>query len=118
LVLSDPAYSRPWQNEQSKADAELIFNSWYGLVGFGNPMAGLNNPSLLTAVRNQPNQALIQEICVDENGEASDYLKSLKTRFETCRQRRSAQWQPRITYFWESLLSVPREVRHLSNALC
>ncbi|KAF7855407.1 hypothetical protein EAF04_010150 [Stromatinia cepivora] len=87
-----------------------IFDSWYGLVGFGIPIAGLNNPSLIEAVKSQPNKVLIGQLCRDrENGTPSNYLVELKDRFESCcKQKESSSYAPEVLYFWERHPSQPR----------
>ncbi|KAF7908100.1 uncharacterized protein EAF01_003855 [Botrytis porri] len=88
-----------------------IFDSWHGLVGFGIPIAGLNNPSLIEAVKSQPNKVLIGQLCRDrENGTPSTYLIELKHRFESCckRKERSSSHAPEVLYFWERHYSQPR----------
>lgn len=91
-----------------------MFGSWHGLVGFGIPIAGLNNPSLIEAVKSQPNKVLIGQLCRDrENGTPSSYLIELKHRFESCckRKERSSSHAPEVLYFWERHYSQPRTVR-------
>ncbi|TGO67667.1 hypothetical protein BOTNAR_0037g00030 [Botryotinia narcissicola] len=88
-----------------------IFDFWHGLVGFGIPIAGLNNPSLIEAVKSQPNKVLIGQLCRDrENGTPSAYLIELKHRFESCckRKERSSSHAPEVLYFWERHYSQPR----------
>ncbi|KAK6604577.1 ankyrin repeat-containing protein [Botrytis cinerea] len=88
-----------------------MFGSWHGLVGFGIPIAGLNNPSLIEAVKSQPNKVLIGQLCRDrENGTPSSYLIELKHRFESCckRKERSSSHAPEVLYFWERHYSQPR----------
>ncbi|KAM0138754.1 hypothetical protein ACHAO1_003353 [Botrytis cinerea] len=88
-----------------------MFGSWHGLVGFGIPIAGLNNPSLIEAVKSQPNKILIGQLCRDrENGTPSSYLIELKHRFESCckRKERSSSHAPEVLYFWERHYSQPR----------
>jgi len=88
-----------------------LFQAWYGLVGFGIPTIGLNNPSLLAAVKGQPNQALMKQLCLDDKGTPSPYLQKLKLRFEDClRQRIKSSTAAEIIYFWETHKSVPRLV--------
>ncbi|TGO63853.1 hypothetical protein BCON_0010g00180 [Botryotinia convoluta] len=91
-----------------------IFDFWHGLVGFGIPIAGLNNPSLIEAVKSQPNKVLIGQLCRDrENGTPSAYLIDLKHRFESCckLKERSSSHAPEVLYFWERHYSQPR-TRH------
>lgn len=52
-----------------------------GLLGYGIPMHGLRNEALRSAVRGQPNAELIQDICIGEDGEPSEYLRGLADRF-------------------------------------
>ncbi|TEY36167.1 hypothetical protein BOTCAL_0563g00030 [Botryotinia calthae] len=88
-----------------------IFDSWHGLVGFGIPIAGLHNPSLIEAVKSQPNKVLINQLCLDrENGTPSPYLVDLKRRFEDCckRERRPSSHAPEVLYFWERHYTQPR----------
>ncbi|ESZ90971.1 hypothetical protein SBOR_8634 [Sclerotinia borealis F-4128] len=85
-----------------------IFDSWHGLVGFGIPIAGLNNPSLIEAVKQQPNEVLISQLC-RENGTPSNYLIELKNRFEGCCKRKErSSYAPEVLYFWEKHYSQPR----------
>ncbi|KAH8758171.1 hypothetical protein F5882DRAFT_417648 [Hyaloscypha sp. PMI_1271] len=108
LVLSDPESRNRANLEEADPEATMIFDSWCGLVGFGIPIAGLNNPTLLAAVQGQPNQTLMNQLCANEEGEPSEYLQGLRARFEQCRLRRSRDYAPRILYFWEMLLSYPK----------
>ncbi|KAF7946176.1 hypothetical protein EAE96_009179 [Botrytis aclada] len=88
-----------------------IFDFWHGLVGFGIPIAGLNNPSLIEAVKSQPNKVLIGQLCRDrENGTPSAYLIELKHRFESCckQKERLSSHAPEVLYFWERHYSQPR----------
>ncbi|KAI9642688.1 hypothetical protein NHQ30_008419 [Ciborinia camelliae] len=88
-----------------------IFGSWHGLVGFGIPIGGLNNPSLIEVVKSQPNKVLISQLCRDrELGTPSNYLIELKHRFENCckRKERSSFYAPEVLYFWERHYSQPR----------
>ncbi|KAF5868486.1 putative ankyrin repeat-containing protein [Botrytis fragariae] len=88
-----------------------IFDFWHGLVGFGIPIAGLNNPSLIEAVKLQPNKVLIGQLCRDrENGTPSAYLIELKHRFESCckQKEKFSSHAPEVLYFWERHYSQPR----------
>ncbi|PQE26720.1 ankyrin repeat-containing protein [Rutstroemia sp. NJR-2017a BVV2] len=96
------------QNSPDANEVE-IFNSWHGLVGFGIPIGGLRNPSLIEAVKNQPNKVLIRQLCLDELGTPSDYLKQLKVNFERCCEgKKRVAYAPEILYFWERHYSQPR----------
>ncbi|KAA8571420.1 hypothetical protein EYC84_001423 [Monilinia fructicola] len=88
-----------------------IYDFWHGLVGFGIPIAGLNNPSLIEAVKSQPNKVLISQLCRDsDNGTPSRYLIDLKHRFEGCCKRKEifSSYAPEVLYFWERHYSQPR----------
>lgn len=57
-----------------------------GLLFFGVPNLGLRNDSLRTLVKNQPNEQLVQDLVVNEESEATPYLKMLARRFtEGCK---------------------------------
>ncbi|KAM3072526.1 hypothetical protein ACMFMG_009322 [Clarireedia jacksonii] len=96
------------QNSLDHHEGE-VFRSWHGLVGFGIPIGGLCNPSLLEAVKDQPNKVLIKQLCLDELGTPSDYLKQLKVNFEKCcEEKKNLSYAPEILYFWERHYSQPR----------
>lgn len=87
-----------------------IFTSWHGLVGFGIPIGGLNNSSLIAAVKGQPNKVLIDQLCL-EGDQPSPYLIKLKPRFESCCARKErSSYAPEVLYFWERHYSQPRTV--------
>ncbi|RAL65479.1 hypothetical protein DID88_001045 [Monilinia fructigena] len=88
-----------------------IYDVWHGLIGFGIPIAGLNNPSLIEAVKSQPNKVLISQLCRDsDNGTPSKYLVDLKHRFEGCCKHKEilSSYAPEVLYFWERHYSQPR----------
>ncbi|CAD6445347.1 9c06afb1-543f-4728-b364-646f092bdf2d [Sclerotinia trifoliorum] len=86
-----------------------ILRYWHGLVGFGIPIAGLDNPSLMKTVKAQPNKDLIRQICLDEDGTPSHYLRNLKKQFEECcKEKGRYTYAPELTYFWETFYSRPR----------
>jgi len=96
-------------------NAVQVFKAWHGLVGFGIPIGGLNNPTLLAVTQNQPNAMFIRQISQLEVGEPSEYLKGLKVRFEECFKNRDPP--PDILYFWETQYSLPRAVCR-TNPVC
>ncbi|ETS79227.1 hypothetical protein PFICI_09080 [Pestalotiopsis fici W106-1] len=67
-----------------------------GFLGYGVPMNGLRNESLLNAVRKQPNFEMIRSICLDEGDRPSRYLEDLATRFALCNERLS------VHHFYET----------------
>ncbi|KAK2055217.1 hypothetical protein LY76DRAFT_520869, partial [Colletotrichum caudatum] len=72
----------------------------YALLFFGVPNLGLRNDQLMTMVRGQPNAALIHDLIVDNDSEASTFLKRLADQFsETCKG------QYRVMSFFERMLS-------------
>ncbi|KAH8585637.1 hypothetical protein B0O99DRAFT_559288 [Bisporella sp. PMI_857] len=93
--------------QQSKdVKIQKIFQTWHGLVGFGIPIGGLNNPTLLAVTEDKPNKAFIRQISQITVDEPSEYLKDLKRRFEECSKIRDPP--PDLLYFWETQYSIPR----------
>nr|XP_036586253.1 ankyrin repeat-containing protein [Colletotrichum truncatum]KAF6796660.1 ankyrin repeat-containing protein [Colletotrichum truncatum] len=84
---------------QSEAIADLSF-ACYALLFFGVPNLGLRNDQLRTLVEGQPNEALIQDLLVDNDSEPSTFLKRLADQFsESCKN------QYRVISFFERMLS-------------
>ncbi|POR38318.1 Uncharacterized protein TPAR_01489 [Tolypocladium paradoxum] len=69
----------------SGANSDLS-KATFGLLFFGVPNLGLRNDQLRTLVQGQPNQALIDDLLVDNDSEASNFLTRLATQFsESCK---------------------------------
>ncbi|WYZ38338.1 hypothetical protein EsH8_III_000252 [Colletotrichum jinshuiense] len=76
----------------------------YALLFFGVPNLGLRNDQLRTLVRGQPNEALIHDLLVDNDSEASTFLKRLADQFsESCKDHY------RVMSFFERVLSSTLE---------
>lgn len=76
------------------------------------PNHGLRNEQLRTPVDGQPNEAFINDLLVDDDSEASDFLKRLTAQFAE-----SFQGYYHIVTFYERLLSLTLEVHWpISNA--
>ncbi|KAI1388245.1 uncharacterized protein F4822DRAFT_239729 [Hypoxylon trugodes] len=61
-------------------------NLWHcsrGFLGYGVPINGLKNETLLNIAQGQPNFEMIKSICI-ENGRPSRYLNDLAHRFALC----------------------------------
>ncbi|KAK1999116.1 hypothetical protein LX36DRAFT_633060 [Colletotrichum falcatum] len=72
----------------------------YALLFFGVPNLGLRNEQLRTMVRGQPNEALMHDLLVDNDSEASNFLKRLAEQFsESCKDHY------RVMSFFERMLS-------------
>ncbi|KAK8133347.1 hypothetical protein PG984_005359 [Apiospora sp. TS-2023a] len=80
-----------------------------GFIGYGVPLNGMRNESLLKLVRNHPNYDMIRHICI-ESGHASPYLRSLASRFRLCNQDVDTY------YFFETELSADIIVRNTGRA--
>ncbi|KAI2473479.1 hypothetical protein F4781DRAFT_419537 [Annulohypoxylon bovei var. microspora] len=72
-----------------------LLSSSIGFLGYGVPMNGLKNESLLNLVRGQHNFEMIQSICI-ENNRPTKYLHNLATRFSLCQDMLS------VYYFHET----------------
>ncbi|GJC78574.1 protein SERAC1 [Colletotrichum liriopes] len=72
----------------------------YALLFFGVPNLGLRNDQLRTLVRGQPNEALIHDLLVDNDSEASTFLKRLADQFSE-----SCKGHYRVMSFFERMLS-------------
>ncbi|GKT61443.1 LOW QUALITY PROTEIN: ankyrin repeat-containing protein [Colletotrichum tofieldiae] len=72
----------------------------YALLFFGVPNLGLRNDQLRTLVRGQPNEALIHDLLVDNDSEASTFLKRLAGQFSE-----SCKGHYRVMSFFERMLS-------------
>ncbi|KAH7016248.1 ankyrin repeat-containing protein, partial [Microdochium trichocladiopsis] len=72
----------------------------YGLLFFGVPNLGLRNDQLRTLVQGQPNQALIDDLLVDNDSEPSTFLKTLAEQFSE-----SCKGSYRVVTFFERALS-------------
>jgi hypothetical protein len=70
------------------------------------PNHGLRNEQLRTLVDGQPNKAFINDLLVDDDSEASGFLKRLASQFAE-----SFKGYYRIITFYERLLSPTLEVR-------
>ncbi|KAI1106793.1 hypothetical protein F4804DRAFT_299830 [Jackrogersella minutella] len=66
-----------------------------GFLGYGIPINGLKNESLLDVVEGQPNFDMIKSICI-EDSRPSRYLNDLASRFSLCKERLS------VHYFYEA----------------
>ncbi|GKT93566.1 ankyrin repeat-containing protein [Colletotrichum tofieldiae] len=77
----------------------------YALLFFGVPNLGLRNDQLRTLVRGQPNEALIHDLLVDNDSEASTFLKRLADQFSE-----SCKGHYRVMSFFERMLSRTLEV--------
>ncbi|KAK1579705.1 uncharacterized protein LY79DRAFT_652008, partial [Colletotrichum navitas] len=72
----------------------------YALLFFGVPNLGLRNEQLRTMVCGQPNEALVHDLVVDNDSEASTFLKRLADDFaEKCKDHY------RVMSFFERMLS-------------
>ncbi|UKZ61131.1 uncharacterized protein TrAtP1_002402 [Trichoderma atroviride] len=58
---------------------QTIYRSCYALLLFGVPNRGLNNLSLMSVVKGQPNESLVRDL-----GESSRFLSLLHERFNAC----------------------------------
>ncbi|KAL7964407.1 hypothetical protein HDV63DRAFT_415383 [Trichoderma sp. SZMC 28014] len=58
---------------------QMIYRSCYALLLFGVPNRGLNNLSLKSIVKGQPNESLVRDL-----GESSRFLSLLHERFNAC----------------------------------
>lgn len=58
---------------------QTIYRSCYALLLFGVPNRGLNNLSLRSMVKGQPNESLVRDL-----GESSRFLSLLHKRFNAC----------------------------------
>ncbi|VUC37866.1 unnamed protein product [Clonostachys rosea] len=58
-----------------------ISRATYGILFFGVPNHGLRNEQLRTLVDGQPNKAFINDLLVDDDSEASNFLKRLTAQF-------------------------------------
>jgi hypothetical protein len=67
-----------------------------GFLGYGVPINGLKNETLLNAVKSQPNFEMIRSICLDADGRPSRYLVDLANRFALCNERMT------IHHFYET----------------
>ncbi|KAK1977787.1 hypothetical protein LZ30DRAFT_730850, partial [Colletotrichum cereale] len=77
----------------------------YALLFFGVPNLGLRNEQLRTMVRGQPNEALMHDLLVDNDSEASTFLKRLADQFsESCKDHY------RVMSFFERMLSPTVEL--------
>lgn len=74
------------------------------MIGFGVPTSGLNNDELIVAVKGQPNQVLIESLCLGPDGQPSEYLASLDQRFERTRRDKDHK----IVHFYETRKSDER----------
>ncbi|KAF6804014.1 ankyrin repeat-containing protein [Colletotrichum plurivorum] len=84
----------------------------YALLFFGVPNLGLRNDQLRTLVRGQPNEALMHDLLVDNDSEASTFLKRLADQFaESCKD------QYRVMSFYERVLSPTLEASPLVGKL-
>uniref|UniRef100_A0A8H7NFB6 NACHT domain-containing protein n=1 Tax=Bionectria ochroleuca TaxID=29856 RepID=A0A8H7NFB6_BIOOC len=81
-----------------------ISRATYGIVFFGVPNHGLRNEQLRTLVDGQPNKAFINDLLVDDDSEASGFLKRLASQFAE-----SFKGYYRIITFYERLLSPTLE---------
>ncbi|KAK1964787.1 hypothetical protein LY78DRAFT_748137 [Colletotrichum sublineola] len=72
----------------------------YALLFFGVPNLGLRNDQLRTMVRGQPNEALVHDLLVNNDSEASTFLKRLADQFsESCKDNYH------VMSFFERMLS-------------
>ncbi|KZL84934.1 ankyrin repeat-containing protein [Colletotrichum incanum] len=76
----------------------------YALLFFGVPNLGLRNDQLRTLVRGQPNEALMHDLLVDNDSEASTFLKRLADQFSE-----SCKGHYRVMSFFERMLSSTLE---------
>lgn len=97
-------------NNPGKASKLLALSQ--GLIGYGVPVDGLKNKSLLEAVRDQGNLGMVESISLKEDGTPSDYLRDLAKRFALC----SAQLE--ICYFYETKQSVDKRVSYSLYPVC
>lgn len=84
-------------SQHSSADPGDLMANTAGILGYGVPMNGLRNESLLDLVREQPNFDMIQSICI-EDGRPSRYLTDLSIRFALCGKR----LRDRVYHFYET----------------
>ncbi|KAH7308494.1 ankyrin repeat-containing protein [Stachybotrys elegans] len=69
----------------NEANSDLS-KACFAMLFFGVPNLGLRNDQLKTLVRGQPNEALIRDLLVDGDFEASNFLKRLADQFsESCK---------------------------------
>ncbi|CAG9999233.1 unnamed protein product [Clonostachys byssicola] len=81
-----------------------ISRATFGILFFGVPNHGLRNEQLRTLVDGQPNKAFINDLLVDDDSEASGFLKRLSAQFAE-----SFQGYYHIITFYERLLSPTLE---------
>ncbi|CAH0052972.1 unnamed protein product, partial [Clonostachys solani] len=81
-----------------------ISRATYGILFFGVPNHGLRNEQLRTLVDGQPNKAFINDLLVDDDSEASGFLKRLTVQFAE-----SFKGYYHIVTFYERLLSPTLE---------
>ncbi|CAH0052035.1 unnamed protein product [Clonostachys rhizophaga] len=81
-----------------------ISRATFGILFFGKPNHGLRNEQLRTLVDGQPNKAFINDLLVDDDSEASDFLKRLTAQFAE-----NFQGYYHIVTLYERLLSPTLE---------
>ncbi|KAK2023015.1 hypothetical protein LX32DRAFT_708969, partial [Colletotrichum zoysiae] len=83
LLIKEALIRARRRSDGAKAD---LAKACYALLFFGVPNLGLRNDQLMTMVRGQPNAELIHDLIVDNDSEASTFLKRLADQFsETCK---------------------------------
>jgi hypothetical protein len=74
---------------------------------FGVPNLGLRNEQLKSIVKGQPNEVLIRDLVVDNDSEASPFLKRISDEFSRC-----CKGQYQVISFYERQSSPTVEVRY------
>ncbi|KAI0469768.1 hypothetical protein GGR56DRAFT_668423 [Xylariaceae sp. FL0804] len=88
-------------HHRNPGDVSSLLERSKGFLGYGVPMNGLRNDSLLNFVKGQPNFEMIKSICL-EDGRPSPYLKGLADRFDLCSKGLE------VHHFCETNLSADR----------
>ena len=97
------------RDKRKRPEAGQILKHWHGLIGFGIPRTGLDNERLKARVINQPNEQLISQMVLDENGKGPKYLESLADKFGAARGC-CYDADPEIIYFKENQVTQLRLV--------
>jgi len=103
-VLTQQALYRARKRAEERQN-RFLFTSCYGFIFFGVPNLGLRNEQLRSIVQGRPNKRLIEDLVIDNEGEPSNYLKSLSDRFaHACKN------QYKVVSFFERKESATVEV--------
>jgi hypothetical protein len=98
LVISSKA-TDPEHHDLNEVGAVTI-----GLVLLGVPNLGLKHEQLRTVVRDRPNEGFIEDLLIQPNGEASQFLSQLTREFaHLCGQQQQRPWK--IISYYETMRS-------------